>query len=343
MFDLEVLVPVSSKFSERLEDFKKCGLLNLANRKILVSVLVSGETIEGVDSGWPKGADVEIVREESPEYVANIYRYYTKMDPSAPRSRWFARMDDDTCTDVNGLISNLDSFYSCDMPYHLGELNPFQLAKCGEEARAYDQYKSLLGRFEPISGLLKNEVECGITSAAGLSRILSNSASLELLKKRATLKGGFGDCVVALAAAMAGVYPIDCPFVTHQPLIHDFSLFGGLKNHIHKVSRIPKGENFGARASSEGFSLIMKVALDDPNESELALIGRRFVFEEAKSVKIVEFKKGYTAKIKMDDRNYNWFDQGGNIVLLLGNEVIYRVAFKQNRLVSSDSVAIAEI
>lgn len=343
MFDLEVLVPVSSRFSERLEDFKKCGLVNIAGRKVLLSVLVSGENIEGLSSGWPSGIKTEVIHEESPEYVANMYRHYTKMDPSAPRSRWFVRLDDDTCTDIDGLISNLDTFYSSEIPYHLGELNVFQHARVGGEGAAYEEYRSLLGKFESISGVLKNEIECGITSAAGLSRILGNPASLALLKKRATLKGGFGDCVVALAAAMAGVYPTDCPFVTHQPLIHDFSLFGGLKNHIHKVSRIPKGANFGGRASPEGFSLIMKAALDSPNEFELALIGRRFVFEEANSVKIVEFKKGYVSRIKMDNRIYNWFEHDGNIVLLLGNDVIYRVAFKQNRLASSDSLSIAEM
>lgn len=343
MFDLEVLVPVSSKFSERLEDFKKFGLVNLARRKVLVSVLVSGEAIEGVDSGWPTGAAVEVVREESPEYVANLYRHYTKMNPSSPRSRWFARIDDDTCTDVDGLISNLDSFYSCDLPYHLGEMNPFQYARAGEEGRVYDQYKSLLGRFEPISSLLKNEIECGITSAAGLSRILGNPSSLDLLKKRAELKGGFGDCVVAIAAAMAGVYPVDCPFVTHLPLIQDFSLFGGIKNHIHKISRVPIGQNFGGRASPEGFSLIMKAALDSPNESETALIGRRFVFEEKDSVKIVELKKGYVAKIKMDNRVYNWFEQDGNLFILFGNDVLHRIPFRKNQLVSSESLSIAGI
>lgn len=343
MFDLEVLVPVSSKFSERLEDFKKCGLVNIGKRKVLLQILVSGESINDVDCGWPLGVEPNVVLEESPEYVANLYRHYTRMDPASPRARWFIRLDDDSCTDIDGLLKNLDSFYSFEQPYHLGELNNFQFAKVGQEGSAYEQYKSFLGRFASISDLMKNEIECGITSAAGLTRILGNSDSLNLLKHRATLKGGFGDCVFALAAAMAGVYPIDCPFVTHLPLIQDFSIFGGVKNHIHKISRIPKGQNFGGRASYEGFSLIMKSAMSSPNESEAAIVGRRFLFEEEKSIKIIEFRKNYTASVKMDYRIHNWIELDGNLVLMLGNEVLYRIPIKDGKLVPSPPLSVVEI
>jgi len=343
MFDLEVLVPVSSRFSERLEDFKKFGLINIGKRKVLLHVLVSGEYIDDVESGWPLGVDAAVVLEDSPEYVANLYRHYTKMNPDRPRARWFMRLDDDSCTDVDGLLTNLDLFYSSEQPYHLGELNNFQCARVGEEGRVYDQYKSFLGKFEPISSLMKNEVECGITSSAGLSKILKNEDSLNLIRHRATLKGGFGDCVIALAAAMAGVYPVDCPFVTHIPLIQDFSIFGGLKNHIHKISRVPKGQNFGGRSSPEGFSLIMKAAIASPNESESALIGKRFLFEEDHSMKVVELKKGYVARIKMDDRIYNWLEIDGNFVLMLGNDVLHRIPIKDDKLASLPSLTVTQI
>jgi hypothetical protein len=343
MFDLEVLVPVSSTFSERLEDFKRCGLANFGERKVLVTVLVSGESIDGLDRGWPSGIKVEVSHEPSPQYVANLYRHYIKMNPDSPRSRWFVRLDDDTCTDVNGLVSNLDSFYSWEQPYHLGELNNFYYAKAGTEGRAYEDYKSLLGKFEPISSFLKNEIECGITSAAGISKVLSNPESFALLERRSSLAGGFGDCVFAIAAAMAGVWPVECPFVTHLPSIQDFSLFGGLKNHIHKIARVPQGTNFGGRASYEGFALIMKAATNEPNEAESSLFGRRFLLEEEKSMKIIELKKGYIAKFKMDDRIYNWFEKDGEVVVLLGNEVLHRVPFRDGRLDSCLGLSVSEI
>ena len=343
MFDLEILVPVSSVFSERLEDFKKCGLVNIGKRKVLLHILVSGESIDDADCGWPLGVEPVVIREESPEYVANLYRHYTKMDAAHPRARWFIRLDDDSCTDVDGLLTNLDCFYSCDQPYPLGELNNFGSALAGGEGGPYGQYKSFLGRFEPISALMKNEIECGITSAAGLEKILGNPDSLSLLKHRATLGGGFGDCVFALAAALAGVYPIDCPFLTHLPLIHNFSLFGGLKNHIHKISRVGKGVNFGGRCSYEGFSLLNKAAAAKPNKAEQNLEGRRFLLEGDNFMKILELNQGYTARLKLDKQIYNWYESDGELLILNGNDVIYRMILGDSGLPSCDGHSVTEI
>lgn len=343
MFDMEVLAPVCGRFRQRIDDFKRYGLVNLGGRSVLLNLVVSNERIEGLESGWPEGVEAKVLNNESPNHIANLYRFYTQLDPSVTRARWLVRLDDDSCTDVDGLLSNLDRFYDWEAPFYLGDLNKFHAARCGGEHVPFEHYRSLLGEFEPIVDLMQNEVECGIMSAAAVSKVMGNERSRLLLHKRASLEGGFGDCVVALASAMAGVWPIDCPFLTHQPLIHEFSLFGGPRNHIHQISRVPEGENFWGRASPECFTLLTKRVDDDPSELERSLAGRRFLMEAPDAVRIVEFMDGYVARIKLEHRRFNWYESRGEVLLIDATEIIHRFRVLDDGSLSCEGHSVREI
>lgn len=343
MFDIEVIVPVCSRFSQRIEDFKRYGLVNVGSRSVLLNLIVSNESIEGLESGWPDGFDVRVVQNESPNHVANLYKFYTSIIPDSPNARWLIRLDDDSCTDVDGLVSNLDSFYDWERNFYLGELNRFHAARCGGEHVPYQHYKGMLGRFESIVDLMQNEIECGIMSASAVSTMMSHEPSRLLLHKRASLEGGFGDCVVALASAMAGVWPVDCPFLTHLPLVHDFSIFGGVKNHIHQISRVPEGENFWGRATPECFKLLTRAIEDDPSEVEKSLAGKRFLLESDDCVRLVEFQKGYVARIKLDHKRFNWYQEGDKILLLDATEIIHRFQVSESGALSCDGFSVKEI
>lgn len=343
MFDMEILVPVCGRFRRRIDDFKRYGLVNLGGRSVLLNLVVSNEKIDGLESGWPEGVEAKVLNSESSNHVANLYRFYTQLDPSAPRARWLVRLDDDSCTDVDGLLSNLDKFYGSDMPFYLGDLNRFHAARGGGEHVPLEHYRSLLKDFEPFLDLMQNEVECGIMSAAAVSRVLGDDGARGLLHKRASLDGGFGDCVVALASAMAGVWPVDCPFVTHRPLIHEFSLFGGIRNHIHQVSRVAEGENFWDRSSPECFMLLTKRIDDDPNEMERSIVGRRFLVEAPNFIRIVEFKEDYIARIKLEHRQLNWYESKGEVLLFLADEILHRFKVLEDGTLSCEGFSVKEI
>ena len=172
MFDLDIILPVCNKFLSRVEDFKRYGLLNQRERKVRLNLITSGEKVRGLDRGWRGDFTVRVVENESPEYVANLYRFYLSLDPSDPGCRWLVRLDDDSSTDVDGLVSNLDRFYGSDRAFYLGDLHPLQNALNGFEGCVYQEYKSLLDEYEPLGGLLKTEIECGIMSQGAIARVL---------------------------------------------------------------------------------------------------------------------------------------------------------------------------
>lgn len=339
MFDLEVLVPMSSKNPSRVEDFKKYGLINVRNRRVLVNVLISGGNLEGAERGWPAGVEVVVIHDESPNFVANVYKFYAGLKPTSPNARWLMRVDDDSCTDVDGLVANLDAVYDWESPFHLGDLTPFKNPLKNKEKAPFQKYKHLLGSLEYICGEMYCEIECGIMSAAAVSKVFGNSRSRDLVEQRSKLEGGYCDCVVGLASAIAKVFPINCPFVTHRPLIEQFSLFGGIKNHIHMVSRVEKAENFRVgRCSYESFLLLTKAIEANPSENEISLIGKKIKFQEGDKIKNLQLKPFYFAEVEEDKSHLNWFEDEGDIVILKGIKVAYRFPLKYARFLDKNGV-----
>jgi hypothetical protein len=341
MFDLDVIVPLCGKFLQRIEDFKRYGLVNQGGRKVRVTVVLSGERIGGLADGWRGDFSVRVVENESSEYVANLYGFYLSLDPGERDSRWLVRLDDDSCTDVDGLVSNLDRFYGHEGAFYLGDLHPLQNALNGFEGHVYQHYRHLLGEYEPFGNLLMSEIECGIMNSAAVSKVVSNARSRKILEKRASLSGGYGDCAVALAAHVAGVHPVSCPFVTHNPLVHDFSLLGGVRNHIHMVARRPEGENFWSRCSPEAFMLLTKAVDGSPTDVERRLAGRRILVEDESSIRIFELKDGYRAALKLDHRRFNWYESEGEVLILDGDSVAERLKVGSDGSLVRDGASVS--
>jgi hypothetical protein len=339
MFDIEIAVPLCNKMRHRINDFRRYGLVNRGSRSVLLSIILSGESIQDVEKGWPEGVEVRLIENESPNHIANLYRFYTEIDPSSPRSRWLARIDDDSCTDIDGLVTNLDRFFGSEKPFYLGNLNPFGDALNMGESDPYFHYKELLGPFESIAHVMRNEVECGIMSSAAITQVLNNEPSMNLLRRRSELEGGFGDCLVAIASAMAGVWPVECPFVTRHPLVHDFSLLGGLKNHIHLISRTQKWSS----TSPECFILLTKVIDYNPTDMERAVEGNRFLLEDEDSLRSIHFSKGYVATMKPERQTLNWCEIEGEITLFVDGNISDRFQIDSKGNLKSEQFTITKI
>jgi hypothetical protein len=199
--------------------------------------------------------------------------------------------------------------------FYLGDLNNFELALNAGECHVFPDYKHLLGDLAGIAPFLKNEVECGIVSHGAIKHVLSNQKAMGLLRQRAELRGGFGDTVFALAAALAKLYPINCPFVSHRPLINEFSLFGGRFKHIHMVSRKREGENFDqySRCGAAQYDAIVKSVDGGFTEKEKIFLEKRYLMENEREISIWEFRPNRTVKMKFDERNYIWNEFDGKI------------------------------
>lgn len=325
-YDIEILLPVCRRFSSRVEDFKRYGLLNTSGHRVLVRVLLSDEDLEGVEEGWPVNVDVMTKKYDCPDHVSNIYRFYADMDSGQLESKWFMRVDDDSCTDVGGLLSNLDAFYDWEGFFYLGDLTTFGQVLEAFEGNVYKDYKYLLGDLNKIAPYLNNEIECGIVSKGAMAKILGCKKSFELLRQRSKLRGGYGDCVTAVAAAMAKVFPIQCPFISHLPKLSEFSLFGGRLNHIHAVSRDSEGENFdeGFRSGNAQYEALMRQADGIMTELEKSISGKRFLLETENELTVYEFMPNRTMRIKFDHQTYIWVEINGFIKIFAHHRDIHK-------------------
>lgn len=315
-YDIEMVIPVCLKLKKRTEDFKKYGIINTSGKKVLVTLIASNdEEIEGLGEGWPEGVDVRVRKNKCPDHVSNLYRFYVDLTHEDLNSRWIMRLDDDSCNEVGGLIDDLDSMYDWEDKFYLGDLNNFECALHAGESHVFPEYKHLLGDLASLAPSLKNETECGIVSHGAMKHVLSNKKSMALLRQRAELRGGFGDCVFALAAALAKLYPIQCPVISHLPRINDFSLFGGHLKHIHMVSRNREGENFGSnsRCAAAQYDAIVKSIDGGFTEKEKIFLEKRYLMENEREISVWEFKPNRTVKMKFDERNYVWNEFDGKI------------------------------
>lgn len=232
LFDLEVLVPVhpEGRWRERLEMFRHFGLLNIGQARVRV-VLLAG-TFAVSAQGWDEVEQVIVLNGESNHPARKIYSAYRAMRPRDIRSaRWFLRVDDDSATDVGGLLAHLDASCSWREPHHLaGHL-------CSDVHPAYEAMLREVGAEHLLSpdgqALAGHEWEVSVTSQAALMRALSYPQARELLSLAADYQGGFGDQCLALCCRLAGLFPASVPFLSPFEHLDQFSLWGGSLFHIH--------------------------------------------------------------------------------------------------------------
>lgn len=337
-YDLEVLMPVCEKYLHRIDDFKKYGLINVQDNKVLLNLLVSNEEIdkETLNSGWPDGVTANILKKDNPDYVSNLYGYYLDLDVDNIQSRWFMRIDDDTCTDIDGLLSNLDKFYDHELPFYLGDLNDSKCALEGSEGDLFVHYKDLLFEYEKSAMYLKNEIECGIFSSAALVKILKNERSKKLLSFRSGLRGGYGDCAMAFVAALAKVYPHQCHFISHRPSILDFSVMDGRYNHIHMIRKFDEGDNFNS-CGSLSYNLLIKAIENKPSAKEKFIAGSKYLQENEDFLQLFIFNSNYSLKLKFERDLWGWYEDDDHILIINNGELIHKLKIKDNgNLVDED-------
>ncbi len=234
MFDLEVLVPVhpEGRWLERLEMFRRFGLLNIGQSRVRV-VLLAG-TFEVSAADWAGVEQVIVLNGPSNHPARKIYSAYRAMTLRDTMSaRWFLRVDDDSVTDVGGLLAHLDACCSWREPHHLaGHLCPSVHPAYQEMLREVEARRLLSPEGEALAG---HEWEVSVTSQAAMLRALSYPQARELLCLASNYEGGFGDQCLALCCRLAGMFPATVPFLSPFEHLDQFSLWGGLF-HIHYLS-----------------------------------------------------------------------------------------------------------
>ena len=233
-YDIEFVIPITfkDKFLQRAIDFKKIGLLNINNNKVLVNFLVGTEAVpKDFLDGF--NYDVRIIDSTYNVHSNKVSDFYSKLNPDKLDSRWIARIDDDSLTDVSGLLYNLDNEFDYKKEYNI--ITDYKLEVDTHEFNILSEMG--YGRWFGGRPTVAHEWECGILSHGALKTMLLNKNSIEFLNKRTNFGEGFCDQCISIAARMAKIYPVDGWFLTQFSEVFNFSLFEGTYNHIHYIAR----------------------------------------------------------------------------------------------------------
>lgn len=316
-YDLEVVLHVSSKYPERIDHFKKCGLVNKKQKKVLLTVLTSDSSADELREGWDDDLEVHVIRKEN-HYAQNVYEYLLNM---TPQSRWIMKLDDDSCTDVHGLIDNLDLFYDSDEKYYLA-CSSTKMHPNSPEFVFHPLYKNFFGE---MFVNMQHEIEACVVSRVGMEHVLSNKKSRQFLEERIKLQGGATDVALAFASSLSKLYPTDLIFAHHLPLINKFSIFGGHLNHIHLVSKNRSGENFPdwERCGDVQYEILTRRIRGALSESEKFVSGKKFLSETNNELRLIKFNENGSLKIKFDHENYVWGEHNEKIVVFCHHSILH--------------------
>jgi len=319
-YDLEMIVLACEKHEKRIEDFKKYGIINVGDNNVILNLILSNnEQIKDIETGWPENVIVKVHNIDSPNYVGNIFKFISEMNPQDLKSRWIMRLDDDSSTDIDGLIKNLDEFYDHNKDFYLGtEESPKDMDR-GPELDALEQYKKEVGSRQKILVNLKHEIECCVLSCSAMKTILSNKMSMALLKKRSHVEGGVTDVALALAASLAKIYCIECPFLCHRPLVSDFSIAGGILNHIHMISRDELWDNF--ERTNIPF-LFLERLISGMGEKEKSMENLKFICETEDFLQLFQLQSNNIFKVKFENRRMLWMEIKNKIIVFSEGEII---------------------
>jgi hypothetical protein len=234
MYEAEFVIPINNtieKYRQRLLDFKRIGLMNIPpNKKIKVVLLAQKGTVSPkVTRGWPANCDVMTQECGNDFHVFKLCNYYLKLQDLD--SKWYCTVDDDSVTNVGGLLNSL-SDYSHQKKVYLS--TPYYYNDSGKtlEIRILEGL-GLLGR---LKGKWDHDWESHFISRAAMKEILARPANKKYIRMRKQILDGYTDQFMSYAAKIAGITPIEAYFSSSQSEVDNFSLFGGKLDHIHYVA-----------------------------------------------------------------------------------------------------------
>lgn len=225
------------KYIKAFENFLKYGLLNIGNKKIILNVLIAEKDYDTfIKHKFP--CDFKIFTFKNDIISEKIYNFYKdNANYITEFTRWHIQVDDDSSTDVDGLVTKLDQIYDPSIPVHM---------ICGALHDLNSTVKDLLIKYNfPIQELSQplkltpnhwtHEWEFSIQSNSFFKRILSASSFNDILGTLSKIEI-FSDHGLSLLALLNKIPIIACRFAHYSNILENFSLNGGRYYHIHYLN-----------------------------------------------------------------------------------------------------------
>jgi len=250
MYDISFILPVSSSigrdtfrkevnYSERIDFFKKYGIMNIKDKKVKIFLLVGNEEIKNIKEGW--ACDVEIIKCEFQDAARKIYKFYLDLrDITINESRWFMQIDDDSITNVNDMIDRLDSDYKIEDLINISNITPQKPARYLNSSMFKQfltsvnktSYKSILEK--DVYSYVKHGWECNILSNGALKYFIKNLNNKKILEDILLFTGFIsGDSFITICANLCGIKFYEVEYLTKNPLFNE--LMKKEVFHIHYI------------------------------------------------------------------------------------------------------------
>lgn len=243
-YDLSVTTLFSfqkEKHQRMGELFSRRGLQNIKNRRVVLHALVYKPDIEAFSKlRFPCEVRVHLFDRNNCSFKQ--YAFFGSSLPSlCGEAPWHMQVDDDSFTDVDGLLDGLDMYYDYQDRVYLTAFDMFDLPSplmllaqemgYGHIANGHKVQKDAFSRFTRFV----HEWEASVRSDACIRSMAANPAALEYIRRAAEVDT-FSDMAMAFAAAMCRVPAAPSVLLSHSNAWSDFTLNGGHLAHIHYVN-----------------------------------------------------------------------------------------------------------
>ena len=151
-YDFQIIVPCQE---ERKEIFKKIGLFNLSDKKVLLHCLIEDKNL--FKNGWRKNLDIELIEYPNKNENFRIYDFLSKQNEEfAKKAKWTIKIDDDSFTNIGLLYEKIEQYNYLENYYLVGggirknDLNEAEISVLND-----------LKLLEKIEGTWDHELEIG--------------------------------------------------------------------------------------------------------------------------------------------------------------------------------------
>ena len=169
--------------------------------------------------GWHENIDAELIHCPHNQESAKVYYYLSNFQESRiNEARWIAKIDDDSLTDVDDLVNQLDEFgdYQKEFYFAAEVLNNIE----PEELKLIYEFNLQKWFDRQIDGpYVSHEVEGSFLSQKTMQTIYQNEQARNFLKRRSEIKQGYTDIALACAARICKIYPLQAPFSYNTSII----------------------------------------------------------------------------------------------------------------------------
>lgn len=240
MYDIEFVLPITGgdRYLQRVADFKKFGLMNIRNRKVRLKVLTDKSVPDKIaNEGWPEKVDVIVKKYNHPEgnsATPKIYSCYLDyLKESLDDCRWYAKVDDDSINDVDGLVTSLDLDHDHNREDYLVAEPIYDISWERKVLKRVDPSYLRWGRFKRPA----HEWEISVFAQRAMKTMFNDQKAVDFLRYRLAVYGGNGDTGMGIMARICKINAAVSVFMSQYPFLPMFSLLGGPLNHIHYMSR----------------------------------------------------------------------------------------------------------